>query len=229
MRAAAVTGEADVDEVVSRGARAAGDGRRGARRGRLDEGAVHVRERRARCASRSSTTAASARSCVGSRRTARQSTSSRTTSTPTRSPATTACCSHPAPAIPRRSSTRRRRCASCSAARPCSASASATSCSRSRRAARRSSCRSATAARTTRCSTTARRSVLVTSQNHGFAVAAGDDADVTHTSLYDGTVEGLDYPELRARSAQFHPEASPGPARRRLDHRRLGRRAEGAA
>jgi carbamoyl-phosphate synthase small subunit len=55
------------------------------------------------------------------------------------------------------------------------------------------------------------RGVLVTSQNHGFAVAAGDDAGVTHTSLYDGTVEGLDYPELRASSAQFHPEAAPGP------------------
>jgi carbamoyl-phosphate synthase small subunit len=53
--------------------------------------------------------------------------------------------------------------------------------------------------------------VLVTSQNHGFAVEAADDANVTHTSLYDGTVEGLDYPEERARSAQFHPEASPGP------------------
>jgi carbamoyl-phosphate synthase small subunit len=53
--------------------------------------------------------------------------------------------------------------------------------------------------------------VLVTSQNHGFAVARGDEAGVTHSSLYDGTVEGLDYPELRARSAQFHPEASPGP------------------
>jgi carbamoyl-phosphate synthase small subunit len=53
--------------------------------------------------------------------------------------------------------------------------------------------------------------VLVTSQNHGFAVAPGDDAGVTYSSLYDGTVEGLDYPELRARSAQFHPEASPGP------------------
>jgi carbamoyl-phosphate synthase small subunit len=53
--------------------------------------------------------------------------------------------------------------------------------------------------------------VLVTSQNHGFAVAPGDESGVTHSSLYDGTVEGLDYPELRARSAQFHPEASPGP------------------
>jgi carbamoyl-phosphate synthase small subunit len=53
--------------------------------------------------------------------------------------------------------------------------------------------------------------VLVTSQNHGFAVAAGDESGVTHSSLYDGTVEGLAYPELRASSAQFHPEASPGP------------------
>jgi carbamoyl-phosphate synthase small subunit len=55
------------------------------------------------------------------------------------------------------------------------------------------------------------RKVIVTSQNHGFAVDAADDDRVTHTSLYDGTVEGLDYPELRARSAQFHPEAAPGP------------------
>ncbi|MFL5954597.1 MAG: glutamine-hydrolyzing carbamoyl-phosphate synthase small subunit [Gaiellaceae bacterium] len=55
------------------------------------------------------------------------------------------------------------------------------------------------------------RRVIVTSQNHGFAVAAGDESGVTHSSLYDGTVEGLAYPELRARSAQFHPEASPGP------------------
>ena len=57
----------------------------------------------------------------------------------------------------------------------------------------------------------ATRRVLVTSQNHGFAVAPGGGEGVTHTSLYDGTVEGLNYPELRARSAQFHPEASPGP------------------
>jgi len=57
----------------------------------------------------------------------------------------------------------------------------------------------------------ATRRVLVTSQNHGFAVAPGEGNGVTHTSLYDGTVEGLHYPELRARSAQFHPEASPGP------------------
>ncbi len=53
--------------------------------------------------------------------------------------------------------------------------------------------------------------VLVTSQNHGFAVAASEAAEASHVSLYDGTVEGLDFPELRARSLQFHPEAGPGP------------------
>jgi carbamoyl-phosphate synthase small subunit len=53
--------------------------------------------------------------------------------------------------------------------------------------------------------------VLVTSQNHGFAVAPSDGAEATHVSLYDGTVEGFDFPELRARSVQFHPEAGPGP------------------
>jgi carbamoyl-phosphate synthase small subunit len=53
--------------------------------------------------------------------------------------------------------------------------------------------------------------VFVTSQNHGFAVRETDERAATHVSLYDGTVEGLDYPELRARSLQFHPEAGPGP------------------
>jgi carbamoyl-phosphate synthase small subunit len=53
--------------------------------------------------------------------------------------------------------------------------------------------------------------VLVTSQNHGFAVRARDERDTSHISLYDETVEGLALPELRARSIQFHPEAGPGP------------------
>jgi carbamoyl-phosphate synthase small subunit len=53
--------------------------------------------------------------------------------------------------------------------------------------------------------------VLVTSQNHGFAVRPNESREATHVSLYDGTVEGLDYPDLRARSVQFHPEAGPGP------------------
>ncbi len=52
--------------------------------------------------------------------------------------------------------------------------------------------------------------VLVTSQNHGFAVE-GDGPEVSHVSLYDGTVEGLSLPSERARSVQFHPEAGPGP------------------
>jgi carbamoyl-phosphate synthase small subunit len=52
--------------------------------------------------------------------------------------------------------------------------------------------------------------VLVTSQNHGFAVE-GDGPEVTHVSLYDGTVEGLSLHADRARSLQFHPEAGPGP------------------
>jgi carbamoyl-phosphate synthase small subunit len=52
--------------------------------------------------------------------------------------------------------------------------------------------------------------VLVTSQNHGFAVR-GDGPAVTHVSLYDGTVEGIALPDEHARSLQFHPEAGPGP------------------
>jgi len=53
--------------------------------------------------------------------------------------------------------------------------------------------------------------VLVTSQNHGFAVEPSEAREATHVSLYDGTTEGLDFPVERARSAQFHPEAGPGP------------------
>jgi carbamoyl-phosphate synthase small subunit len=63
--------------------------------------------------------------------------------------------------------------------------------------------------------------VLVTAQNHGFAVRPPDDGRefetrfgpgrVTHTSLYDGTVEGLELTALPVSSVQFHPEASPGP------------------
>ncbi|RDI75211.1 CPSaseIIsmall: carbamoyl-phosphate synthase, small subunit [Gaiella occulta] len=52
--------------------------------------------------------------------------------------------------------------------------------------------------------------VLVTSQNHGFAVRAAAGEEATHVSLYDGTVEGFDFPDMNARSVQFHPEAGPG-------------------
>jgi carbamoyl-phosphate synthase small subunit len=56
--------------------------------------------------------------------------------------------------------------------------------------------------------------VEITVQNHGYAaVAAGapDGVVVTRTSLFDGSVEGLAAPELRAWSVQYHPEARPGP------------------
>jgi carbamoyl-phosphate synthase small subunit len=57
----------------------------------------------------------------------------------------------------------------------------------------------------------ATRRVLVTTQNHGFAVERCDPSETTHVSLYDGTVEGLAFTGERARSVQFHPEAGPGP------------------
>jgi len=56
--------------------------------------------------------------------------------------------------------------------------------------------------------------VEVTVQNHGYAVVADplpDGVQVTRTSLFDGSVEGLAVPELRAFSVQYHPEARPGP------------------
>jgi carbamoyl-phosphate synthase small subunit len=56
--------------------------------------------------------------------------------------------------------------------------------------------------------------VLISSQNHGFAV---DEASlppnlrVTHRSLFDGSVQGLERTDRPAFSFQGHPEASPGP------------------
>jgi carbamoyl-phosphate synthase small subunit len=51
--------------------------------------------------------------------------------------------------------------------------------------------------------------VLVTVQNHGFAVAESESELVTHVSLNDGTVEGLAGEGFA--TVQFHPEAAPGP------------------
>jgi carbamoyl-phosphate synthase small subunit len=56
---------------------------------------------------------------------------------------------------------------------------------------------------------TGTKRVLVTAQNHGFAVAPGDAAEVSHVSLNDGTVEGLEGDGFA--TLQFHPEAAPGP------------------
>lgn len=56
--------------------------------------------------------------------------------------------------------------------------------------------------------------VLISSQNHGFAVdedSLPDDVEVTHRSLFDGTVQGIRLKDRRAFSFQGHPEASPGP------------------
>jgi len=57
--------------------------------------------------------------------------------------------------------------------------------------------------------------VRITSQNHGYAVdpdsIRGSSATVSQVNLNDRTVEGLECPELRAFSIQYHAEASPGP------------------
>jgi len=56
--------------------------------------------------------------------------------------------------------------------------------------------------------------VLITSQNHGFAVDASSlpaNLRATHVSLFDGSLQGLARTDVPAFSFQGHPEASPGP------------------
>ena len=56
--------------------------------------------------------------------------------------------------------------------------------------------------------------VLITSQNHGFAVDPNglpDTVRVTHRSLFDGSIQGIELLNAPAFSFQGHPEASPGP------------------
>jgi carbamoyl-phosphate synthase small subunit len=56
--------------------------------------------------------------------------------------------------------------------------------------------------------------VLITSQNHGFAVDPATlpaNARVTHTSLFDGSLQGFALTDRPAFCFQGHPEASPGP------------------
>ena len=56
--------------------------------------------------------------------------------------------------------------------------------------------------------------VMITSQNHGFAVdetSLPDNVKVTHKSLFDGSLQGIRLVDKPAFSFQGHPEASPGP------------------
>jgi carbamoyl-phosphate synthase small subunit len=57
--------------------------------------------------------------------------------------------------------------------------------------------------------------VEITSQNHGFAVedaSLPDGVVITHTSLFDGSNEGIACAAKRCFSVQYHPEAGPGPS-----------------
>jgi carbamoyl-phosphate synthase small subunit len=56
--------------------------------------------------------------------------------------------------------------------------------------------------------------VMITSQNHGFAVDEAtlpDNVQATHRSLFDGSLQGIEFTDRPAFSFQGHPEASPGP------------------
>ena len=93
------------------------------------------------------------------------------------------------------------------------------------RPARRSSCRSAIAVRTIRCSTAARSRVLVTAQNHGFAVETADDANVTHTLALRRHRRRARLPRAACAVGAVPPRGVAGPARRGVDHRRVGSRS----
>ena len=60
-----------------------------------------------------------------------------------------------------------------------------------------------------------RNVVMITAQNHGFAVDENNlpaNLKITHTSLFDGSIQGIHRTDKPAFSFQGHPEASPGPA-----------------
>jgi carbamoyl-phosphate synthase small subunit len=56
--------------------------------------------------------------------------------------------------------------------------------------------------------------VMITSQNHGFAVdelSLGPNLEVTYRSLFDNSLQGFKHKSLPLFSFQGHPEAGPGP------------------
>ena len=59
----------------------------------------------------------------------------------------------------------------------------------------------------------ANNTVEITAQNHNYNVPDNitEVATVTHTNLFDNTIEGLRYNDSPTMSVQHHPEASPGP------------------
>ncbi len=59
----------------------------------------------------------------------------------------------------------------------------------------------------------ANKTVEITAQNHNYNVPDNivEVATVTHTNLFDNTIEGLKYNDSPSMSVQHHPEASPGP------------------
>ena len=59
------------------------------------------------------------------------------------------------------------------------------------------------------------KKVEITSQNHGFTVdeqTLPASLEITHRSLFDGTIEGIQVKNKPAFSVQYHPESSPGPS-----------------
>ena len=57
-------------------------------------------------------------------------------------------------------------------------------------------------------------SIEITSQNHGFKIeekSLPSDLKISHYSLFDGVIQGIEHKKEPFFSVQYHPESSPGP------------------